>query len=81
MREKIELIQRGPVRHAVSNIAEPRGDREKDVLRRGGRAERTELPDCVVPAANAIEEPVTNESSEKVPGCGLRSAETDRGLG
>jgi hypothetical protein len=80
MREKIELIQRGSVPDAMSNIAEPRGDGEKDILGGSGRAERAELPDCVVPTANAVEQPVTNEASEEVPRCGRRAAETHGGL-
>src|SRR5258708_5616745 len=80
MHEKIELIERGSVRDAMSNIAEPRGDGEKDILGGSSRAERAELPDCIVSTANAIEQPVTNKSSEKVPRCGLRSSETHGGL-
>jgi hypothetical protein len=76
VREKIELIQRGSVPDAMSNIAEPRGDREKDILGGGGRAERAELPDRIVPTADAIEQAVANQSREKVPRCGRRSSET-----
>jgi hypothetical protein len=80
MREKIELIERGSVRDAMSNVAEPRGDGEKDVLRSGGRAERAELPNGVVPTTNAIEQPIPNKSSEKVARCGRRSSETGGSL-
>ena len=40
-----------------------------------GRAERAELPDRIVPTADAIEQAVANKSREKVPRCGRRSSE------
>jgi len=66
MREEIELIQRRPVRDTMSNIAEARRDREQDVLGCRCRAERAELTNCVVPAANAIEQTGPYEAREKV---------------
>ncbi len=80
MCEKIKLIQRGSVRDSMSNVAEPCGDREKDIFGGSGRAERAKLPDGIVPTANAIEKPVTNKSSEKVARCGGRSPETHGSL-
>ena len=60
MSKQVELIQRGSVRDTVGNVSEACRHREQNVL--GGRnsAERAELANRVVPAPNAIEQPVTH---------------------
>src|SRR5689334_5998926 len=80
MREKVELIQRSSVCDTISNVAEPRGNGQKDILSGSRRAECTDLTDRIVTTTNAIEQPITNKASEKIPRCGRGSPETPGGL-